>query len=181
MHLIVVVEADKNSKSDYIYIWKYINACYLLDSSIKISPVYMGGKGNYKSNNVNKKIEDLTRKYKGQHGADAKQIVMLCTDTDDLTDGPNAHENITFMKDVEALCNKKGYNLIWFCRDIEEVFIGRRITKKEKAKTALNFSSINVLHTTSRLRKDSYIAGIKGTSNLDSALRNTLNAVYPLQ
>ena len=55
--LIFVVESDEKSQSDYLYIRAVLNNRYKIikNNDIKISSVFMGGKGNYnKKKTVNK-------------------------------------------------------------------------------------------------------------------------------
>ena len=57
LQLILCMETNERVKSDYIYINNTIKFFYELDqSNIRISPVYMCGKGNYNSSGVRKKI-----------------------------------------------------------------------------------------------------------------------------
>ena len=49
VQLIFVVEANKSCKSDWIYIKSTIDYFYEYNrTGLKLSPVYMDGKGNYK-------------------------------------------------------------------------------------------------------------------------------------
>lgn len=50
LQLIFAVEADKKSKSDWIYMKDTIDYFYQYDQSqFKFSPVYMNGRGKYKN------------------------------------------------------------------------------------------------------------------------------------
>ncbi len=60
MQLIIVVESDVKAKSDYQYISTLIRHRYnLLDGTVAITPVYLGGKGNYLK--VKDKIKPLLK------------------------------------------------------------------------------------------------------------------------
>ncbi len=49
LQLIFIVETDKSCKSDWIYIKDTIEHFYRYENTqVKFTPVYMGGKGNYK-------------------------------------------------------------------------------------------------------------------------------------
>lgn len=54
--IIICVEANKKSKSDYYYIKKIIDTYYNIDDKIKLTPIYLGGKGNYKKEKFLNKI-----------------------------------------------------------------------------------------------------------------------------
>ena len=48
VQFIFVVETNKGCKSDWIYIKETINHFYNYDNNVKLSEVYMDGKGRYK-------------------------------------------------------------------------------------------------------------------------------------
>ncbi|MBP3700418.1 MAG: hypothetical protein J6I64_00870 [Lachnospiraceae bacterium] len=48
LQLIFVVETNKKCKSDWIYIKDTIDCFYCYDQQVKLSVVYMDGKGKYK-------------------------------------------------------------------------------------------------------------------------------------
>ena len=59
LQLVICVEANKSSQSDFIYIKDTIEEFYQIGgSSVKLSHVYMNGKGNYRSKGVQRNIED---------------------------------------------------------------------------------------------------------------------------
>lgn len=175
MHLIIVVEADNESKSDYHYINKYLYAHYAIDSGVKLSPIYMGGKGNFKSVKIENDIRKKKKAYESMHGKNAPQIVLLCVDTDDLAGGLNTSENKDQIERIEGYCSEKGYELVWFCRDIEEVFIGKRVSRKDKTNYAKKFSLNEAKKISlSLLRCSDYNACREKTSNLDTVIKHYL-------
>lgn len=57
VQLILVVEADSRGASDWIYIKETIEHFYAIDNAhIKLTPLYMEGRGNYKK--IQSKIKD---------------------------------------------------------------------------------------------------------------------------
>ncbi len=67
LQLIFVVETDKKCKSDWIYIKDTIDRFYQYDQAhVKLSPIYMGGKGKYtaKEKEILKKKEAVAFKAK---------------------------------------------------------------------------------------------------------------------
>lgn len=50
MLAIFIVEADNKSKSDFIYISKYVRHFFTIGKQDVIRSVCLGGKGNYKKN-----------------------------------------------------------------------------------------------------------------------------------
>ena len=65
IQLIFVVESDEKSRSDYIYIKSILDSRYntRLNNEIKLSPIFMRGKGNYNQRRVKNKIESFCKQY----------------------------------------------------------------------------------------------------------------------
>ena len=83
LQLIFVVEANKKCKSDWIYVKDTIDYFYQYDRAhVKLSPVYMGGKGNYNKSTVEKQIEQLMSQYAGSSKSSFSRVIY-CFDCDD--------------------------------------------------------------------------------------------------
>lgn len=120
LQLIFVTE----SKNDYPYISSTIKALYDCSKDIRLDNAEMKGKNNYGDESVIKKINDL------KWGFEGTSIVIYCYDTDDIF---NRREDVEYEKKIVEYCNRNNYELVWFCRTIEEVFIGNTINEdKEK-------------------------------------------------
>lgn len=139
IQLIFCVEADGNSGTDWVYIKSVLYHYFVITNSIIIKPVFMGGKGNYRKQKVIKKIRDRVKTFDARN-RDGKTIVLYCIDTDDLHKDSNRRREF---EDISKYCDENGYELIWFCRDVEEVFWGERISGKEKLKYASKFRQDN--------------------------------------
>ena len=63
IQLIIAVEANKESKSDYRYIDPFIKRYFKIGTN-KISYVYMGSKMNYSDKGINNQITFLKKRYK---------------------------------------------------------------------------------------------------------------------
>lgn len=139
LQLIICVETNEESKSDWMYINETIKFFYKIDNSrIKLSPVYMRGKGNYASSRVKKEIESKIKQFMAGSKEESKTIVLYAFDTDDFKSKP---EDIVFLEEVRKYTSSKGYKLVWFCKDIEQVYLGRQIENHEKTKEAIRFVS----------------------------------------
>lgn len=123
--LIFVTESD----IDWLYINSTIRAIYDVQN-IRLDYVSMNGKNNYNKKTVISKVDKIKR------GINGESVVIYCYDTDDIDTNPN---DLRFDKEITEYCDKNGYGLVWFCRDIEEVFTGSRVTKEIKRKTAENY------------------------------------------
>ena len=136
--LIICVETNQKCKSDFIYIKDAIEQFYLLDNaSVKLSPVYMDGKGNYCSTKTLKKIAKYSRDY-SVTSKNAKNVVLCCVDCDEYDSKP---EDVTFLQNVKKFCEESGYHFVWFCKNIEMVFLGMSISDSEKYREARLFKS----------------------------------------
>ena len=165
IQLIFVVESDEKSQSDYIYIQSVLNKQYnvRLKNNIKISRVFMRGKGNYNKKRVLNEIANLERKY----SKIGKSQVIYCFDTD-LFESKN--EDKMFLEQEKTFCEKNNYDFVWFCHTIEEVFWGESSPKAEKTQKAVRFSAnpqLNNLELHSDVMR-------KGKSNLRMILDNYL-------
>ena len=129
--LIFVTESNQQSKSDYMYIRAFIERFFVVDQNVRIVPIYMNGKGNFNSQTVEKKIGTAVKEY-----INGESIVVYCYDTDSINSDPYHQE---FDKQINDYCQEKKYKIVYFCRDIEEVFVGKIIGKNEKKITAERF------------------------------------------
>ncbi len=141
LQIILCMETNKRAATDYIYIRETINRFYEINNKIKISPVYMNTKTRYKSKDVIKEINRLQRDYKI---GDTKAI--YCIDTD-LYES-NA-EHASDLKSISDFCKENEYDMIWFCHDIEEVYLERRISDKEKVAESGKFRNKNMIQSIS--------------------------------
>lgn len=134
MQIILCLECDKKSKTDFMYINEAIKYFYKLDNKIKISVVYLAGKSNYNHHKKEGEIRKLISGYKMT--VDLNTVVVYCIDKDRFDSN---YEDKKFLNDVEKYCKEKGYELVYFVRDIEHVFLGAQVENNLKSKEALNF------------------------------------------
>ncbi len=138
--LIICVETNQKCNSDYIYIKSAIEEFYLLDNAdVRLSPVYMDGKGNYSSKKTRKRISTLRRQYTAD-SKNAQNIVLCCVDCDEYDSKP---EDMLFLEKVQKYCEQNEFHFVWFCKDIEMVFLGASVSDTKKCKEARLFKSKN--------------------------------------
>lgn len=168
--LVFVVESDEKSKSDYIYIRSILEEDYHISKlkDVKISAVFMGGKGNYQKKNVLNKIVALRKGY--QKIGDT--YVLYCFDTDKYDSDPNDGK---VLEEEQQYCKKNGYEFIWFCHDIEEVFLGSSVAADEKVERAKQYSRQNQIKNVKRecLKSERMT---KGKSNLLTVLKRCFDS-----
>ena len=121
----------------------------------------MNGKGRYK--NKEKEIQSLISQYKNKSNISK---VFYCFDCDDYDKKP---EDYNFLETAKKYCDDKGYKFVWFCRDTEQVYIGKQIDDSKKKKTAADFKAKKLIEKldSKRLKSDSYKTE---TSNLMNVL-----------
>ncbi len=150
-----------------IYIRNTIHQFYKISQSdVKITFVYMEGKGNYSSTKVDKRIKDYAKQYKAGNPK-GESVVIMCFDCDDYDTNS---EDEKFLENVKDFCRNKGYNFVWFCKDIEQVYLGESVSKKQKKESAERFAKSNGIagFDISSLKLDNRYQ--KGKSNLCTVL-----------
>lgn len=135
IQMIFCVETNKRADTDSIYISEAINHWYQLNNQIKISKVYMNTKSKYNSKAV---LQEICKKSKDFMIGSTK--VIYCIDTDQY------EVNVEHAKELENIsqyCKEKHYDLIWFCHDVEEVFLGHSVSDSQKVQAAASFRRKN--------------------------------------
>ncbi|MCI7097630.1 MAG: hypothetical protein MR966_01705 [Lachnospiraceae bacterium] len=136
LQLIFVVETNKKCNSDWIYIKDTLEHFYKYErTQVKFSVVYMNGKGNYKKKE--KEIKTLISKYSST-STNNRSKVIYCFDCDEYNSNPNDSE---FLKNAQKYCNDREYDFVWFCKDIEQVYIGKRVDDSQKKKESATFKA----------------------------------------
>ena len=138
LQLIFVLETDKKCKSDWIYIKDTIERFYSYDiAHTRFSQVYMDGKGNYDRSKTKDEIESYVSQYTNKKKPNAnRSIVIYCFDCDDYDSKP---EDLLFFNTAKQYCEKQGYEFVWFCKDIERVYLGKKVSNSQKGKEAVTF------------------------------------------
>ena len=132
LQLIFCIETRNKKGSDWVYIKDTLDQHYQRSRTIKNSPVSMNGKMGFNNPKVKRKVDQLIREYK----SNGESRIIYCVDTDDWKTNPQQKKE---WQEVQDFCRTHGYDLIWFCRDIEEVFIGFRVDSSVKAEYAAQF------------------------------------------
>ena len=119
----------------------------------------MHGKGNYKIRE--KEIKRLISQYASMTKTN-EQKVIYCFDCDDYD---MKKEDADFLSEAQQYCERNGYDFAWFCKDIERVYVGRKVEDSQKTKEAASFKKKKAIGNikADRLSVDAYQAD---TSNL---------------
>ena len=118
VQLIFTVETNKKCNSDWIYIKDTVEHFYAYErTQLKLSVVYLDGKGNYSSKKKQKEIDSLVSQYRAASKTNQSKVIC-CFDCDDYD---SKQEDRKFLEDAEKFCKDKGYEFVWFCKDVEQV------------------------------------------------------------
>lgn len=88
----------------------------------------MDGRGNYRKKE--KEISSLISQYASVSRMNRSKVIY-CFDCDDFD---KKQEDSEFLKAVQQYCEKKGHEFVWFCKDVECVYLGRTVEDSQKRK-----------------------------------------------
>ena len=54
---------------------------------------------------------------------------------------------IIFLKKVRQYCVEQKYDFVWFCKDVEQVYIGKKVDDSQKKKEAAKFKARKQIST----------------------------------
>ena len=131
IQLILCVETKKSADTDSIYILDTINHWYQIDNKTKISKINMNTKTKYQSKDV---IRQIQQKRKAFLLGETKVIYFI--DTDQFEKNP---EHARELREISGYCEQNGFDFVWFCHDVEEVFWGHKVSDSQKVQEAFSF------------------------------------------
>ena len=104
----------------------------------------MDGKGNYDSPKIDGKVLQLKKEH-SLFNSENKSYVLYCLDCDKYDSRP---EDKVFLEKVKQYCNKDSdRRFVWFCYDVEDVFLGKQVENKQKKNEAARFRAKNIIKT----------------------------------
>ena len=104
---------------------------YNIDNETKIEYEYLTSKTKYNDKGIKRKIERKIKDF-------SEATIVYCLDSDDIFANP---ETAVLNKKIEEYCKLEGYRIVWFCRDVEEVFLHRRVGSTDKLSEATKFNA----------------------------------------
>ena len=145
LQLIFCVESNPKSQTDWIYIHETVRHYYSdINAAVRLTPIFLSGKNNYRSAKVTKSISSYIKQYKAA-SADNRSVVIYAVDTDNFDSDP---DDIAFFGEIQRYCADNGYEFIWFCKDIEQVYIGKKVTDSKKTSEATTFKKKHKINDT---------------------------------
>lgn len=172
LQLIFAVETNKKCNSDWIYIKDTIEYFYSYErTQVKFSVVYMDGKGNYNSKKKEKEIKSLTSQYSSTSNTNRSRVIY-CFDCDDYD---SKMDDLKFLEEAKKYCDEHEYDFVWFCKDVEQVYIGKKVDDSQKKKEAATFKAKKQINSI-----DSKKLLIKNYRNNTSNIMNVLDGYSEL-
>lgn len=159
--ILFCVETTKKANTDYLYISETIKRFYGENNKIVRRPVYMQSRTRYKDRATTSQIEKFRKSFPNDN-----ITVIYCIDVDDYDTSPTTKK---LLDEIKRYCNENHYEFIFFCRDVEDVYWGKRANKNEKVQKAASFKETKRISTIeeSQLRKSKYA---KNSSNILNVL-----------
>ena len=136
--ILLCVETNKKSRTDYKYISETIKKFYNDDKKIIYRPIFLETKTRYKEKSVLKEIKDRIKQFKGTTN------VIYFIDYDDCN---LSSETKKLFEEIERYCQNNSYDFVFFVDDIEDVYWGYPVSDCEKVKKADEFSRKKVIET----------------------------------
>ena len=162
LQLVFVVEANKKSKTDWIYIKETIDRFYKYDVvHLKLSTVYMGGKDKY--SDKDKEVKSLISQYSRASSNNVTKVIY-CFDCDNYD---SKSEDKNSLEKTQEFCKANNYEYVWFCKDIERVYLGKKVEDGQKNSEATRFKANKLIDGVSQSR----LNGKSISHNMSNILR----------
>jgi len=125
LQIIQVLETSDKDKSDDLYLnaifRRFFSKLDLEGNEVTIQSIFLEGKQNYNSDEVIDQINSYTSMFNCWDDAPGKTVVIYFIDTDGvrLDYDPNS-----YFGNLVRFCNEKNFELVWFSKNSENVFLG---------------------------------------------------------
>ena len=171
IQLIEVLETSNCDKSDDVYVNEVIKRFFekrdINNAEINIQQIFLNGKHKYKT--CLKRIENYIRMYKKNTGGESVVVYFIDTDSTEQNYKPGS-----FFSNVRLFCEQNNFELVWFCRTAENVFIGRKARKGEgKTRLAFEYANSGCIYKMDKTKLEKSKIEL-GCSNILSVLKKYL-------
>lgn len=129
--VLLCLECNNKSRTDYVYVESTIKRFYN-KNSVNYKPIFLGSKTKYNSKDKLKEIRDRMKLFNGE----TRVIYFIDVDDYDVS-----YETKKLYDDIKCFCQNNGYDLVFFCKDVEDVYLGKTVEDKEKVKLAAKFNA----------------------------------------
>ena len=132
LQIILISETSTDDKSDIIYIRSTIDKYFnyesdVYDGEVATIPFFLHGKQNYCDKRILSRIKSQARMF-ACYNPGAITVVIYFMDTDSVK---KEYKEGSFFYNVKDFCKNNGFELAWFCKNAENVFL-----KKESSQVA---------------------------------------------
>lgn len=136
--MILVDETSEDDKSDTIYINEVIKK-YFDCNSVNLKFVHLNGKQNYNKKKILSQINNFTKMFRKFTGGETVTVYFIDTDTTNKTFKPGS-----FFHNLNEFVKENGFELVWFCKNSENVFLNVEPDSLDnKTEAAKDFSARN--------------------------------------
>lgn len=138
--ILMCLETNERSNTDYVYITCTLERFYEHTKTIKYKPIYLESKSKYQDRKKQKEINNAKRAYSGE------TAVIYFIDMDEYSVRP---EDKKLLDQIKDYCIEKGYDLVFFNKDIEDVYWRQQIPNTEKVEKAAQFRAKRIINNIS--------------------------------
>lgn len=148
LQLLLVTETSGEDKTDVIYINEVIKH-FFDTSNVNVQWITLGGKTHYKDKKVELKIKNLANMFKS-YNKSGNTVTIYFIDTDSVE---QEYKQGSLFYNLCEYISEKGYELVWFCKNAENVFLGIEPDKlNNKTQEAKKFAINNRINEISKER-----------------------------
>lgn len=158
LQLIFVVETSEDDKADNIYIrsvidkyFSFLNDKY--DGETNTLTYCLKGKQHFNDKKTLYFIKNKTKMF-SDYNEGALTVVIYFMDTDSTE---TEYKKGSFFSNVQEFCKEHNFELVWFCKNVENVFLNKEADQvKNKTEAAKLFATSNGIDNIKRdnLSKD---------------------------
>lgn len=172
LQLIICVEANKKSKSDWIYIKETLEHYFLIDNvNFKLSPIFLGSKTRFNDDSILHNIRNLTNQFSSTSAENSTKVIFA-VDVDNID---TSSEDNQRWKSINSFCDENKYELVWFYKDIELVYLKQKVSDNEKKKFAEMFKRKGLINSVKKCDLNC-LTFKNNTSNIINILSKYLKA-----
>lgn len=139
LQLLVLLETNDELNTDGVYFTEvrrrfYQNYSNNYEGEVSIQIIPLHGKQNYNSSKIRKRVRNQIASNKS-YGV--YTVVILCIDTDTTS---KSFKPGSFFHNVMTYCEEHGYELVWYCKNVENVFLNKEARDVNKVAAAKEFA-----------------------------------------
>lgn len=149
LQLIFLVETSEDDKADNIYIRSVIDKYFLFlndkyDGEVNILTYCLKGKQHYNDKKTIDYINNKTRMF-ASYNEGAVTAAIYFMDTDSVE---TEYKKGSFFSNVQEFCKEHGFELVWFCKNVENVFLNKEVDQVDnKTESAKEFAINNKIRS----------------------------------